>query len=178
MKKFILFSDLHLDSAFSWMAGDQGAARRRRRALRDTLSRIIDVAADVEADALLCGGDLYEHDRFTPDTAAFLKAEFERIQPIPVYISPGNHDWFGPRSLYRSVEWSDNVHVFNENHLQPIRLDSWLTLWGAAHTGPAKTNGFLSSFRVDSEGVNLAVFHGSERGWFYRGLSGFFNAET
>ena len=57
-----------------------------------------------------------------------------------------------------------NVHVFNENHLQPIRLDSWLTLWGAAHTGPAKTNGFLSSFRVDSEGVNLAVFHGSERG--------------
>ena len=35
--KLVLFSDLHLDSAFSWMFGAPGAARRRRQALRDTL---------------------------------------------------------------------------------------------------------------------------------------------
>ena len=155
-----------MDSAFAWMAGDQDAARRRRQALRDTLRRIIDKAVELEVDALLCGGDLYEHDRFTPDTAAFLKSEFERLQPIRVYIASGNHDWYGPQSLYRSVEWNKNVHIFTENRLQPIEIDDGLTLWGAAHTGPANTPGFLDNFRVDREGVNLALFHGSERGWF------------
>ena len=90
--------------------------------------------------------------------------EFKRIHPIPVYIAPGNHDWNGPGSLYRSVEWSDNVHIFAENRLQPVEIDDGLTLWGAAHLGPANTPGFLSSFCVDRGGVNLALFHGSERG--------------
>ena len=166
MTKLLLFSDLHLDSAFAWMAGDPDAAGSRRQALRDTLRRIIDKAVELEVDALLCGGDLYEHDRFTPDTAAFLKSEFERIHPIRVYIAPGNHDWYGPQSLYRSVEWSDNVHVFGESRLQPVEIDDGVTLWGAAHTGPANTPGFLDNFRADRHGVNLALFHGSERGWF------------
>ena len=91
--KIVLFSDLHLDSAFSWMSGAPGAARRRRQALRDTLLKIVETTVQVEADALLCGGDLYEGDRFTPDTAAFLKSTFEQLHPIPVFIAPGNHDW-------------------------------------------------------------------------------------
>jgi DNA repair exonuclease SbcCD nuclease subunit len=42
---------------------------------------------------VLFGGDLYEHERFSPDTGQFLRAMFEGIHPTPVYISPGNHDW-------------------------------------------------------------------------------------
>lgn len=164
--KMVLFSDLHLDSAFSWMAGTAGAATRRRQALRDTLLKIVDLTVQVKADALLCGGDLYEDDRFTPDTAAFLKSTFEGLHPTPVFISPGNHDWFGPRSLYRGVEWSPNVRIFDDNHLQPVELDDGLTLWGAAHLAPASTRGFLDGFKVDRGGINLALFHGSERGWF------------
>jgi DNA repair exonuclease SbcCD nuclease subunit len=162
--KLVLFSDLHLDAAFAWMAVE--AARKRRQALRDTLHKIIDLTLEVKADALLCGGDLYEHDRFTPDTAAFLKTAFERLQPTPVFIAPGNHDWYGPQSLYRRVEWSPNVRIFHDNLLQPVELDDGLILWGAAHRGPANTPGFLDDFKVDREGVHLALFHGSERGWF------------
>ena len=139
---------------------------RRRQALRDTLRRIIDKVVETKADALLCGGDLYEHARFTPDTAAFVKSQFERIDPVPVYIAPGNHDWNGPGSLYRSIEWSRNVHIFDESRLQPIEIDGGLTLWGAAHLIPANTPGFLNGFSVDRVGINLALFHGSERGWF------------
>lgn len=164
--KFVLFSDLHLDSSFSWMAGSSGAATRRRQALRETLLNIVKLTMDVKADALLCGGDLYENERFTPDTAAFLKSTFEGINPIPVYISPGNHDWYGPRSLYRGVDWSPNVHIFDESRFQPVELTDGITLWGAAHLAPASTRGFLDQFNVDRGGVNLALFHGSERGWF------------
>lgn len=166
MKKVVLFSDLHLDSAFAWMSGAPGAARRRRQALRETLLKIIETAVAVKADALLCGGDLYEHDRFTPDTATFLKSAFERLNPIPVFIAPGNHDWYGPQSLYRRVEWSPNVRIFDDSRLQPVELEDGLTLWGAAHLAPANTPGFLDGFKVDRGGVHLALFHGSERGWF------------
>jgi len=164
--KLVLFSDLHLDSAFSWMSGAPGAARGRRQALRDTLLKIVDLTGQVKADALLCGGDLYEDERFTPDTAAFLKSTFERLHPIPVFISPGNHDWYGPQSLYHGVEWSPNVQIFDESHLRPVGLDDGLTLWGAAHLAPANTPGFLDGFKVDRGGIHLALFHGSERGWF------------
>ncbi len=161
--RIVHFADLHLGTLFRWVPPE--VARQRRQALRDTLVRIADVTREVRADALLCGGDLYEHERFTPDTAAFLRTAFERIHPTPVYIAPGNHDWYGPQSLYRQVEWTPNVHVFAADRLEPIALSDGLTLWGAAHRAPANTDGFLDDFRVERGGVHLALFHGSERTW-------------
>ncbi len=164
--KLVLFSDLHLDAAFIY-AGDNRVARLRRRSLRDTLDRILQLAVEVNADAVFCGGDLFEHDRFSPDTGAFLKSAFERVRPIRVFLSPGNHDWYGPQSLYHTIDWSPNVHVFRSDRLQPVSLADGLTLWGAAHCAPANTPGFLEDFQIDRSGIHLALFHGSERGWFH-----------
>jgi DNA repair protein SbcD/Mre11 len=161
--KLVLFSDLHLDTQFAWL-GSRDAARRRREALRRALVRIVQLAVEEQADALLCGGDLYEHDRFTPDTAAFLRGAFESLHPTPVFVAPGNHDWYGPQSLYRRVAWTDNVHVFAAARLEPVTLADGLTLWGAAHCAPAGTGGFLNDFHVDRAGIHLALFHGSESG--------------
>ncbi len=162
--KLVLFSDLHLDTSFMWM--EPKFARRRRQALRDTLLRIVDLAVTEHADALLCGGDLYEQDRFTPDTAEFLRDAFERVHPTPVLVSPGNHDWWGPHSLYRRVSWSPNVRIFTEGRLRPFELEDGFTVWGGAHQAPANTDDFLAQFAVDRDGENVALFHGSERGWF------------
>lgn len=158
--KLVLFADLHLDAPFEWAGPD--LARTRRIRLQDVLARIVDLAMTEEADALLCAGDLYEHDRFGPDTGELLRAQFARLGATPVYVSPGNHDWCGPGSLYHSVEWSSNVHVFRDDALVPIELTDGLTLWGAAHTRPRGTAGFVDGFTVDRGGVNLALFHGSE----------------
>ncbi len=164
--KLVVFSDLHLDAAFAWAGVQNDAARRRRQALRDTLLRITALATETHADALLCAGDLYEHDRFSPDTAQFLRGTFADLHPMPVFLAPGNHDWHGPRSLYAQVDWTPNVHVFAEDRLAPVPLADGLTLWGAAHRAPANTDGFLDGFHVDRGGVHLALFHGSELGWF------------
>jgi DNA repair exonuclease SbcCD nuclease subunit len=161
--KFVLFSDLHLDTPFEW--APPAMARRRRQGLRDTVSRIGQLATEARADALLCGGDLYEHQRCSPDTAAFLRALFEKLHPLPVYVAPGNHDWYGVESLYRRVDWSPNVHIFASDQLEPVTLADGLTLWGAAHCAPANTDGFLERFAVDRGGIHIALFHGSERNW-------------
>jgi DNA repair protein SbcD/Mre11 len=160
--KLLHFADLHLDSPFRWAPAD--LARARRRALRATLIRICELAAKLRVDALSCGGDLFEQERFTPDTAEFLRSAFAQLAPLRVFLAPGNHDWFGPASLYRQVDWSSNVHVFEDAQLSPAELDDGLTLWGAGHRAPANTRGFLDGFHVDRGGVHLALFHGSEQG--------------
>ncbi len=147
--KIVHFADLHLDSAFAWCGATGDAARRRHQALRDALLAIVDLTREVGADALFCAGDLYEHDRVTPDTAAFLRRTFAELDPVRVYIAPGNHDYYGSESLYATSEWSDNVHIFKESRLRPAALADGITLWGAAHRVPANTDNFLNGFRVE-----------------------------
>lgn len=156
------FADLHLDAAFSWMGRGGRAAGRRRQALREALERILALARDVDAAAVLCAGDLYEQARVSADTAAFVRASFARIHPRPVFIAPGNHDWWGPGTPYRDIDWSANVHVFSEDRLRPVPLAPGWTLWGAAHRRPAGTGGFLEGFRAEGPGRHLALFHGAE----------------
>jgi exonuclease SbcD len=161
--KFVLFSDLHLDSPFQWAQPSLG--RKLRLALRETLDRICRLAVDQGADALLCAGDLYEQENFTPDTAEYLRSSFEKLSPRRVFIAPGNHDWYGPTALYREVPWSPNVHVFEEARLTAVPLDGQVTMWGAAHRAPANTDDFLQGFHVNGAALNLALFHGSEHGF-------------
>ena len=161
--RLLLVSDVHLDAPFTW-AGPE-IARARRRALRETLVRVCELAHEQHADALLVAGDLYEQERFSPDTADFLRSTFSRVE-LPVFVSPGNHDWYGPQSLYSQVDWTPNVHVFRQARLVPVQLADGLTLWGAAHCAPANTDGFLDGFKADRGGVNVALFHGSETGDF------------
>ena len=163
--KIVHFADLHLDAHFAWTGASGDAARRRRQALRDALGRIAELVRETEADALFCGGDLYENDRVAPDTAEFLRETFAKLDPVRVFLAPGNHDWYGPQSLYTVVEWSPNVHVFTEPRLQPVRIDVDLTVWGGAHCVPANTGNFLDGFRADGPGAHIALFHGSERSW-------------
>jgi exonuclease SbcD len=162
--RLLHFADLHLDTQFLW--AERAAADHRRQRLRDTLGTIVELAQLLKVDALLCGGDLYEQERFRPDTSAFLRTEFERLHPLPVFIAPGNHDWLGPRSLYAHEHWSPNVKVFQGGALEPVTLADGLTLWGAAHRAPSGTHGFLDAFRPDREGPHLALFHGAEQGSF------------
>lgn len=159
--KLIHFADLHLETQFAW--ADPRVAARRRQALRDALVSILQLAAEKQVDAVLCAGDLYEQDRFSPDTAAFLRTTFERVHPLPIFVAPGNHDWLAPTSLYSIGKWSPNVRIFDSDHLSPITLADGLTLWGAANQTPTTTKDFLTDFHVDRGGVNVALFHGSER---------------
>ncbi len=137
-------------------------ASARRQELRDGFRRFVDLALERKVDAVTIGGDLYEHDRFTPDTGQFLRQQLERLASVPAFIAPGNHDPYVPESLYRQVEWPANVTVFREPAFRPVPLGDGLTLWGAGHNGPALRDNLLSGFRVSGPGRHLLLFHGSD----------------
>lgn len=166
----VAFADVHLDRRFAW--ADRGAAAKRRLAIRRSLSAVVELADRVDADALLCGGDLFETDDFTPDTAAFVADLFDCGRPV--LFAPGNHDYWSINSPYARVGWSSNVHVFRERRFEPVRVGDGLCIWGAAHLAPSGTPGFFESFdparlvQAQMPGEHhIALFHGSER----RGLA-------
>ena len=165
--KFVLFGDMHLDSAFAWLGAKPAAARARRKALRETFLKLTRLAAEENADALFCSGDLYEQDRVTPDTGEFLKRAFADLSPMRVFISPGNHDYLSPGSIYRSTQWSDNVHIFEGDFMEGmVELEPGFLLWGTAHKVPANTPNFFARFRVPSgSDTHVALAHASEAGW-------------
>ena len=128
----------------TWTPRSAGPGRRSatvlRANLRATLDRIAALARQSRADALLCGGDLFDQARATPKTLDHLRTTFAELE-IPVHLTPGDDDWYGPSSPYRQVDWSPNVHVFTEARLTPVTVEDGVTLWGAAHDSPASTGG-------------------------------------
>jgi DNA repair exonuclease SbcCD nuclease subunit len=112
-------------------------------------------------DAVTCGGDLYEHERVTPDTQAFLVKTFTDYPHLKFLISPGNHDWYGPKSIYKHSSWPKNVFIFTESRLTPYALNEEVTIWGGAHHGEANAGNFLTGFYADGSGAQIGLFHGS-----------------
>ncbi len=164
--KLAVVADVHLDTTFSGL--NPKAATARRENLKKSLESAVDVARAEGADAFIVCGDLYEQERFSADTARFLVRVFESFAPKQVVVAPGNHDWWGPRSLYSIADWSSNVHIVESADLQPFALEDGLYLWGAAHQAPRTERNLLEGFAVPGEGIHIGVLHGSETSRFSR----------
>ena len=139
---------------------------RRRQSLRDVFHGIVTRAGDWPADALLIAGDLFEADRVTRDTVAFLKAEFASIPHVSVVIAPGNHDPFTPTSPYATETWPVNVKIFTKPEWESVDLcDGALVVHGFGFDGPDVSQNPYGSLRLpEDDAVHVAVAHGSERG--------------
>ena len=158
MLKVLHGADFHLDSPFSGLKPD--AAARRRDEQRELLARLTDLAREREADLVLLSGDLLDGDLVFRETVQALARALGEI-PCPVFLAPGNHDWYGPQSPYAALEWPGNVHLFTGPELGAVRLpELGCTVWGAAFCAPRQSTSPLRGFHAPAEGVQLAVLHG------------------
>ena len=155
MLKVLHGADFHLDSPFSGLKPD--AAARRRGEQRELLARLTDLAREREADLVLLSGDLLDGDLVFRETVQALARALGEI-PCPVFLAPGNHDWYGPQSPYAALEWPGNVHLFTGPELGAVRLpELGCTVWGAAFCAPRQSASPLRGFHAPAEGVQLAV---------------------
>jgi exonuclease SbcD len=162
--RFVHTSDIHLDTSFSGAGLPSRLGDRKREAIRATFRRILDDARSLAVDLVLIAGDLFEHDRVTPDTIAFLKQQFEGLAPIPIFIAPGNHDPFMRDSPYGEESWPGNVHIFREEEFRSVDLPNQ----GIRVTGFGFNRALLPEpiFRklpiLGNQAWNLVVAHGSD----------------
>jgi len=162
--RFIHTSDIHLDTSFSGSGFSSRLGDRKREAIRGTFRRIMEDAGVHEADFVLVAGDLFEHDRITPDTFEFIRQQLEKLNPVPVYISPGNHDPFMKGSPYREESWSPNVHIFQREEFQSVELSKLgIRITGFGFTGPGlEEHHFQRLAALPSDCFNIVLSHGSD----------------
>ncbi len=160
--KILHLADLHLDHPFCGSDYVPSVSRARRDGLRQCLERALAQARTLQVDAITIGGDLYEAEFVSPDTAQFLRAMFQQIAPTPVIIAPGDHDPYTSDSVYACIEWPPNVFIFREPRLTSINLNDEVQLWGIAYDSPEFGRVVLNKFRVPQAQTAVLLMHGTE----------------
>src|SRR5215470_2746917 len=129
--RFVQFSDLHLDSSLT--SGRLGLppekVRTRLLEIRAILPDACRLASDRGAALVLVPGDLFDDESDSMDTVNFVIENLGRLAPIPVIITPGNHDFFSLGSPYnnellaarRQRAWPDNVKIFSSGEWEVWR---------------------------------------------------------
>ena len=159
MVRIIHAADFHLDSAFSGLPPEK--ARQRRRESREILDRLTALARERQADLVLLAGDLFDGERVYPETLERLREALAALA-CPVFIAPGNHDPFTPRSPYARQSWPENVHIFRGGALEAVELpELGCVVHGAAFTAPERTDQVLAGFAAPADGhVHILCLHG------------------
>lgn len=159
MPKIVHAADFHLDSAFGGLPEDM--ARQRRRESRDLADRLADLVLAEGAELVLLCGDLFDGERVFPETVELLRGALGRMA-CPVFIAPGNHDPYTPRSPYAAAGWPDNVHIFTKDSLEAVELPELNTVvHGAAFTGRSRTEQLMAGFSAPADGrIHVLCIHG------------------
>lgn len=124
-------ADVHLDS--DGIGPAQQAAHNERG--RQLFRRIVDRALADQVDLVLIAGDLFDHNRASDETIAFVRGQLDRLRQ-PVVILPGNHDALRANAIYDRYDFSagaSHVHVIRLLDGQTIELpDLDTVVWGRA----------------------------------------------
>jgi len=121
--------------------------------------RLTDYVNKNGIDLVLLAGDLFDSGSVFAETVEQLSAALGRME-ARVFIAPGNHDWYGPGSLWERVDWPENVHIFRENRLTAAEAGN-VVVYGAAFTGMEQAEGLLTGFTAPEDGkVHIGLLHG------------------
>lgn len=159
MLNIIHGADFHLDSPFSGLSPERAAQRRGEQ--RDLLTRLAQLAREKQADLVLLSGDLLDGETVYRETAQALSQALGGI-PCPVFLAPGNHDCYSPSSVYATLDWPDNVHIFTSPAVEGVDLPQLnCTVYGRAFCSPHETDSPLAGFQAAEDGrLTLACLHG------------------
>lgn len=157
--KLLHSSDFHLDSPLTGLSLEKSAQRRRE--LREVPSRLARLAKDEGVDLVLLPGDLFDGERVYPETVRALAQALEDMA-VPVFIAPGNHDWYHERSPYATFSWPDNVHIFTEPELQTVELSGLnCVVHGCAFAASHREDDPVAGFTAPDDGkLHLLCVHG------------------
>ena len=159
MIRILHAADLHLDSPFESLPEEKAALRRsEQRALLRSLAQL---RAETGAELVLLSGDIFDSDRTWPETEDALRLALAEME-VPVFIAPGNHDFFRLGGRWQRLALPENVHVFTSPRLEAVELPGkGVRVWGAAFTDTV-SGPLLADFRVPEAGdaLELMCLHG------------------
>ena len=154
--KILHSADFHLNAPFSGRSPEE--AEFLRRWLMEVPAMVADLCLAERCDLVLLAGDLFDSGDYTAAYPA-LYAALERMA-VPVFITPGNHDYCDFQSPWLRERWPENVHVFTRSRMESValpRLDC--RVYGAGYESmdcPGLLAGFLAE---GEERYHIGVLH-------------------
>ena len=153
--KILHSADWHLDSPF------QGHSAQQQQYLKEALLRVPGKIATLcrqeNCDMMLLSGDLFDGE-YTRDSYQALYNALEEVQ-VPVFITPGNHDFVSMTSPWTREQWPENVTIFKEQTLTQVDGQN-CRIWGAGYIAmeaPAMLKGFSAP---EEDGYAIGILHG------------------
>ena len=157
--KILHSADLHLDSPFEGLPAGKAAIRRGEQ--RALLGALAELAGREQVGLVLLAGDLLDSGNTFFETGEELVRALSNI-PAPVFISPGNHDFYSPKSPYARLKMPENVHIFTNPDIECVELPGLgARVYGAGFT-ESRSGPLLAGFHAQrAEGVlNVMCIHG------------------
>lgn len=156
--RIIHAADFHLDSPFDGLSPEQAVSRRAEQ--RQILDRLADLTRSSQADVILLPGDLLDSERVYQETVETLSRTLGQLG-VPVFIAPGNHDYYTNRSPYAVHHWPENVHIFRTGEIEAVELPELnAVVYGAAFTADGRGDNLLSGFSAPQDDrIHLMVLH-------------------
>ena len=157
MIKLLHSADWHLDTPMT--GHDDATAAFLKQELQKVPEKIAALCKAENCQLLLLSGDLFDG-AYTKESFALVYKTLAELK-IPVFISPGNHDYCRPGSVYLEESWPENVHIFRHATIESVTLPELdCKLYGAGFES-MDCPGLLEGFSAEGDQRwHIGVFHG------------------
>lgn len=155
--KILHSADLHLDTPFTGRSWEQ--AQFLKEQLLTVPGKLATLCRQEQCDLFLLSGDLFDGP-WTRDSFHALRDALEDCA-IPVFISPGNHDYVNLKSPYTAEAWPSNVHIFTQPRMESRLLEDLdCRVYGAGYRS-MDCRSLLESFHREQDArYHIGVLHG------------------
>jgi len=173
--KFLQFSDVHMGAttSSSKLNLPMDKTKQRQEELQGIFKKACAIAKERNIDIVLIPGDLWDDESISTDMALFTFEQLQGIAPIPVFITPGNHDYYSFTSFYNKTLYEetsrkkspDNVHIFTEKTFQSFQFTTQtgvsINIAGIVYSEVVNGRLFAQPIPKSPDALNILVFHGS-----------------
>ncbi len=152
--KILHSGDFHIGSSRSGISSG-------RAELKNTFIKVINICKTENIDFLLISGDLFDTPFPDGETTDEIIDAMSQIPDTVVAISPGNHDYACPGSVWLKNQFPDNVIIFTSFMEYYDFEEKNVRLFGAAFTDRFERIPLLSAEPTFCDDmINLCVLHG------------------
>lgn len=161
MVKFLHTADLQIGMT---APGVGPLAKPIQEARVESLQTLLQLAVEKKVNFVLIAGDLFDTNQVSKKYIQQATRLLQQARPLPIFVLPGNHDHYGPSSVYLQDEFlnlSKHVHVFSER--KPIVVPQFdLTLYPSPCFETRSNQSPISGMKKQvGTKYHVAVVHGS-----------------
>lgn len=151
--KILHTADWHLDAPLL------GHGPALRKALEEVPGKIFEICRKEQCDVVLIAGDLFDG-AYSPK-AYQIAYDVLKAMSVPVFITPGNHDYCDSSSAWLKEMWPENVHIFKTSRIESVAVPALdLRVYGAGFES-MDCDALLQGFSAQcEENYTVGLFHG------------------